>query len=116
MERLTYIQRETNKQSEGAFDYNCQPGSEHLKEYGWIMDPRNIQQNWTEIGYFHRHGWKAKYGCLQNGSCVYVGNKTNSTINTIADSIEIDYQSILIIVIGGILSLLTIAGNSAVIN
>ena len=101
-------------QSDGAFDYNCAPDSDHSKEYGWIMNPRSIEQNWTEIGYFRRHDWKADHGCLQNGSCVYVGNKTYATLPSIHTTIEFNAQDILICIIGGFISLLTIGGNSVV--
>jgi len=102
--------------SDGAFDTDCVSGGDQVAEHGWIMDPRDIKDNWTDYGHFRRHGWKAEYGCLHNGSCVYVGNWTDETSDFLDDfKIEFGTINILILFIGCFISLLTILGNSTVL-
>ena len=112
-----WIRNLSRVRSDGAFDSHCVSDVDHLTEYGWIMDPRSVQDNWTEAGHFRRHGWKAEYGCLNNGSCVYVGNMTYEARHFLDGfEIELDVQNVLILILGVFTSLLTILGNLAVIK
>ena len=62
---------------ESEFENECISDKDSKWKYGLIMHPQT--QNWTE-GFYLPHGWKEEFGCLENGSCFYVGNATNDYI------------------------------------
>ena len=97
---------------DGAADSGCVSDGGEI-EQGWIMDPRNVQDSWVDYGEYRRHRWKDGYGCLHNGSCVYVENRTKQTDDLFAD-VEFNTTNIFILVLGCVISLVTILGNSIV--
>ena len=107
-----WIRNLSRVQSDGAFDSHCESDVEQVTEHGWIMDPRNTDLDWDDFLPFRRHRWKIDYGCLENGSCVFVGNWTNTTTDFLTEfEIEVNVNNIIILIVGCIVSLLTILGN-----
>ena len=91
---------------EPEYENECISDKDSKWKYGLIMHPQT--QNWTE-GFYLPHGWKEEFGCLENGSCFYVGNATN-------DDIEFNSSTTnsLIILVGSLTSFITILENLGV--
>ena len=111
-----YIRNLSVVSGRGAFNESCVSNIDSNFEHGWIMDPRNVQENWTQSGTFRRHSWIAEHACLKNGSCVYIGNNTYEPLfgDGFIFDIPLNLSTILIILFGSFSALVTVLGNVTV--
>ena len=84
--------------SQGAFDSPCVSDPEQPVVHGWVVDPSNSSDHRLSYLPFKRHQSAVGYGCLDTGSCVEI-------------LAVFDTNSVSILVVGCIVSLLTILGN-----